>query len=156
MDRRVRVRSGFTIIELMVVLAIIAVLLGLVAWNVVGKTDDAKVTAARLQMSTIQSAMDDFKLTFGRYPLDEEGVEVLWNSEMLSVDDEADEDKWSKFLKKPAPEDPWGNAWEYAAESEHDEDYDLWSIGPDGESDTEDDIVSWYDDEDESFDMPES
>lgn len=149
--KRAHMRKGFTIIEVMVVLAIIAILLGLVAWNVVGKTDDAKVTAAKMELDRLQTALDDFKLTIGRYPSDEEGLEVLWSNDALSSEDEAEEDKWQKFLKKPSPNDVWGNPWEYTVESEHDDPYDLWSVGPDGEPDTEDDIVSWYDEEDDAY-----
>ncbi len=140
-------RDGFTLIEVMIVLAILAALFGLVAINVVGSKKDAKVGEARIALGTIERALDMFYADFDRYPTEEEGVKVLWDKESLVTEDEADQEKWRKRLQKPSPNDPWGTAWGYRAESEHGAEYDLWSNGADKEEGTDDDIVSWVEDE---------
>lgn len=142
-----RRRAGFTLIEVMIVLAILAALIGIVAVNVIGSKKDAKVGEAKIALGTIQRALDMFYADFDRYPTEEEGIRVLWDKEALVTEDEADQEVWRKRLQKPAPEDPWGNEWGYRAESEHGAEYDFWSNGPDGEEGTDDDIVSWIEDE---------
>lgn len=142
-------RTGFTLIEVMIVLAILAALIGIVAFNVVGTKKKAKVGEARLQLGKIKGALERFNMDFDRYPTDDEGIKVLWDKESLSLEDgEGDEDLWERYITPPTPEDPWGNEWGYRAETEHEgEPFDLWSNGPDGEEGTEDDLVSWYEDE---------
>lgn len=144
--------AGFTLIEVMIVIAIILMLTGLVAYNVLGRKDQAKADMARIDMNTVRGAMKQFRLDFDRYPKDEEGVKVLWDKTALVVDNEADEAKWHKYLEEPLPNDRWGNAWGYKQVSEHgDEDtYDLWSFGPDGQEGNDDDIVSWNKEGEES------
>lgn len=140
-------RNGFTLIEVMIVLAILAALIGIVAVNVIGSKKDAKIGEAKIALGTIQRALDMFYADFDRYPTEEEGIRVLWDKEALVTEDEAEEEAWRKRLQKPAPEDPWGTEWGYREESEHEAEYDLWSNGPDKEEGTEDDIVSWVEDE---------
>lgn len=139
-----RGRRGFTLIEVMIAIAIVVALIAIVGINVIGQRDTANQGQAKIQMSNIQSAMDNFYLKFNRYPTDDEGLEVLWNLEALDVETEEDEAKWDRFLTKPIPTDVWGNEWGYRAESEFEGmRYDLWSNGPDGEEGTEDDVTSW-------------
>lgn len=143
---------GFTIIEVMIVLAIILLIAGLVAVNVFSQRDKADLSVARVQMESIQSALDQFRLDYRRYPTDEEGLAVLWDRELLDPDAETAKYPAGGYLQKPTPADVWGNAWGYRQESEEidfDEEvigvppFDLWSNGPDGEEGTEDDITSW-------------
>lgn len=149
--RRV-VRSGFTLIEVMIVLAIVLALAGLVGVVLFQRQDQAKLDLAKYDLQAIKKAMDFFRLDFGRYPTDEEGVAVLWNKELL--DSEAEPEKYTEYLSEPLAKDRWGNEWGYRAESETREGmYDLWSNGPDGEEGTEDDISLWSSTEDEEDGM---
>lgn len=134
---------GFTLIEVMIAIAIVVALVGIVAVNVMGSRKQAKGGIAQIEMANLQQALENFNLTFDRYPTEEEGIAVLWDREALQTDDEATQTKWRRFLQKPSPNDQWGRPWNYRPESEHEEDYDLWSNGPDGEEGTADDIVSW-------------
>lgn len=152
--RRMR-RAAFTLIEVMIVLAIVLALSTLVGIAVFARRDQAKVNFAEIDLNNIQSAMEQFRFDFERYPTDEEGIAVLWNSELL--DAESDTEKYTEYLQKPMPNDRWGNEWGYRAESETREGkYDLWSNGPDGEEGTEDDITSWaaFEDDDNAFGSP--
>jgi general secretion pathway protein G len=136
------VRSGFTLIEVMIVLAIVLALAGLVGVVLFQRQDQAKVDLTKYDLQAIKKAMDFFRFDFGRYPTDEEGVAVLWDRELLGA--EVDAAKYTEYLAEPLAEDRWGNEWGYRAESETREGmYDLWSIGPDGEEGTEDDISLW-------------
>lgn len=140
--RRSSVR-GFTLIEVMIAIAIVVALVGIVAVNVVGSRKQAKQGMATIEIASISNALESFNVTFDRYPTDEEGLAVLWSKEALSTDDEATKEKWRKFLKDPSPNDQWGNPWNYRSESEHENDYDLWSAGPDKQDGTADDITNW-------------
>lgn len=138
-----RRNAAFTLIEVMIAIAIVLVLIGIVAINVLPKRDQAKIGAAKIGINRLQAALEDFNLVYDRYPSDEEGLAVLWDKSALVSELEGDEAKWQKFVKSPQPNDPWGRPWGYRAESEHGADFDLWSNGPDGEEGTEDDVVSW-------------
>ena len=137
-------RAGFTLIEVMIVIAIILALTGLIGVALFSRRDEAKKDTAKIDMNNIKSALDFFRHDFDRYPKDEEGLAVLWDKSTL--DPEADATKWHEYLKAPMPNDRWNHPWGYRQQTEHGDDttkYDLWSYGPDGQEGTEDDINSW-------------
>lgn len=143
------IAAGFTLIEVMIAIAIVVILIGIVGVNVIGQLDRSEEGAAKIQLNSLENALDSFRIAFGRYPTEDEGVEVLWSRDALDVDDESEEDAWEAFLTDPAVNDPWGNPWQYTDQPEEDtRDYELWSYGPDGEDGTDDDVRSWNDDED--------
>ncbi|HZW10973.1 MAG TPA: type II secretion system major pseudopilin GspG [Phycisphaerales bacterium] len=144
MDRRSRAR-GFTLIEVMIVIAIVLALTAIVGVALFGRKEQADASLAQTDINTMKSAMKFFRADFNRWPTDEEGVRVLWDKEAL--DPEADVSKWNKYLEEPLPEDRWGNEWGYRqiSEREDEAEYDLWSYGPNGEDENGegDDITSW-------------
>lgn len=140
-------RRGFTLVEVLIAIAIVAVLGGLVAINFLGTEERQQPRLAQIELDSLKDALTQFYLAYDRYPTDDEGIAVLWDSESLETEDDAERDSWQPFLNDPADEDIWGNPWNYRAESEYGDRYDLWSNGPDGEEDTDDDIVSWETDD---------
>ena len=136
-------RSGFTLIEVMIVILIVLALGGLVAYNLLGTKEDAENKLCKIDMNTIEQSLKQYRFDHGRYPTDEEGLEVLWNKEKLQDEEEAK--KWRKLLEQPMPRDRFGNEWGYRQVSEHGEEdkYDLWSYGRDKQEGTADDINSW-------------
>jgi general secretion pathway protein G len=141
---RGRVRRAFTLIEVLIVLFIVLALSAVVGLTLFGRQDDAKVQLAQTDLNTIKSALRMFRFDMGRYPTEDEGISVLWDSELLETEGDVEESPWKgPYLENPIPVDRWGNEWGYRDESEYEQDYDLWSFGPDGEEDTEDDLTSW-------------
>ena len=138
--RPVRVRRGFTILELLIVIGILLAIGGLVLVNVLGASEKADAGNTRIQLQAFEQALEQFKAEMKRWPSEEEGIVVLWSASNLESDE--DRDRWGgPYLKKPAPQDLWGNDWIYRQPSEIEGlDYDLISVGPDGEEGTEDDI----------------
>lgn len=141
--RSSRARRGFTLIEVMIVLAIILALSGLVAVAVFARQKESKASLTQIDMNTLKKGLQQFYLDFDRYPTDEEGLGVLWNKSSLTSEDEAA--KWKKYIEEPMASDRWGTAWGYRQASEQGDDstYDLWSNGPDKQEGTDDDITSW-------------
>ncbi|NUQ52193.1 MAG: type II secretion system major pseudopilin GspG [Phycisphaerales bacterium] len=139
-------RSAFTLFEVMIVIAIIVAIGGLVGLSVLSRKKDADKDLAKVQIKSIESALEGFHLKYDRWPTDEEGLAVLWSKDTLSPD--ADAAKWAAELKSPIPTDKWGTPWGYRAVSEHGDEtkFDLWSNGPDKQEGTEDDIKNWTDD----------
>lgn len=134
-----RVRRGFTIIEVMIVIAIILALSGLVGFALIGQSAKAKKGIAETQIRLIKGGVKAFYVDFGRFPSEDEGLAVLWNKSLLQS--EEDQARWTKYLESPVPTDPWGSPWGYRAESQNrDGEYDLWSYGPDKQDGTDDDI----------------
>jgi general secretion pathway protein G len=132
-------RTAFTLVEIMIVLAILLLLSGLVGVAVLQRRGDAQVSAVKIDLNNLRSAMQLFYLDFDRYPTEEEGLAVLWDRSRL--DQEEDERGWRRYLDRPLPTDRWGQPWGYRPESEHEDgEYDLWSYGPDRQDGTEDDI----------------
>lgn len=139
-----RKHGGFTLIEILVVVVIIGILIGLVAPNILGRVDEARVTAAKADINTLAQALDMYRLDNHNYPSTDQGLEAL-----ISKPGGAPAAKnWnpSGYLKGgKLPDDPWGRPYQYLSPGAHGP-YDLYSLGADGKeggSDYDADVVSW-------------
>ena len=134
--------TAFTLIELLIVMAIIGLLAALVGPRVFGHLGASKTKAAAAQIEMFGSALDAYRLDMGRYPSTEQGLASLW--EKPQKEDQAA--KWrGPYLRKAVDKDPWGGAWVYKSPGSHGE-YDLASLGADGReggSGEDADINSW-------------
>jgi general secretion pathway protein G len=135
----VRSNRGFTLLELLVVIVIIGLLASLVApkyFNQIGKSN---VKIAKAQIDALEKALDQYRLDVGAYPSTEAGLTALTAKPQTL-------DRWQgPYLKKPAPADPWGRAYQYKSPGDHG-DYDLFSLGADGQpggSGEAADVTSW-------------
>ena len=134
---QIRNSEGFTLVELMLVVVIIGVLAAMVVPRLAGRTEQAKIARAKSDIASIGLALDLFELDVGKYP---ESLEDVASKEAPSGVDPA---KWNgPYLKKGVPKDPWGHEYQYQRTSQHNQDYDLSSVGPDGKSGN-DDITNW-------------
>lgn len=123
-----KVSRGFTLIEILVVVVVIAILASLVAPNVFQHVGTARVTTAKAQIEMLGAALDSYRLDVGRYPSAEEGLQSLW-----SRPSSAPANWRGPYLRKPVPADPWGNVYEYRAPGAHGaESFELRSHGADG------------------------
>ena len=153
MKRRTQAR-GFTLIEVMIVIAIVLALTAIVGVAVLGRRDQADVSLTTTKLNIMKGALKQFRLDYNRWPTEEEGLAVLWDKELL--DPEADVNKYLSggYMEEPTPNDQWGNPWGYQFPSQRDDEtqYDLWSWGPNGEDEMGegDDIVSWRKEDDGS------
>lgn len=146
MQRPLRASAGFTFIEIMVVVAILAILAALVVPRIMGRTDDAKRTAAKVQIRNIEGALQLYKLDNGIYPTTEQGLKALIEKPSVGVVPK----KWKigGYLPK-LPEDPWGNPYKYVSPVQRGDqkiDYEVTSLGTDGEVGGEGvnaDITNW-------------
>jgi general secretion pathway protein G len=130
---------GFTLIEIMVVVVIIGLLVAIVAPNVMGRLSQAEIQAAQADIKQLSSSMNFFRMDFRRYPTEDEGLEILLG------DNEVDGKPGSKILQS-MPDDPWGNPYHYVYPSTHGQDFDIFSLGADGQEGGEGanaDIGSW-------------
>ena len=133
---------GFTLIEIMVVVVIMGILAALVVPKLMGRTDDARVTAARQDIATIMQSLKLYKLDNQRYPTTEQGLKAL--IEKPTTGPEARGWKTGGYLDK-LPKDPWGNAYQYLSPGIKGE-VDVFSYGADGQSGgagNDADIGSW-------------
>ena len=123
--------SGFTLIELMVVILILGLLAGIVMPKLIGRTEEAKRTQAVVQMRNIESALQLYRLDNGSYPPTEQGLEAL--VKQPSVGQVSTHWREGGYLEKgKIPKDPWGNPYVYLSPGVHNPDYDLKSLGADG------------------------
>lgn len=130
MNNSLRNRLGFTLIELLVVLVILGLLAALITPRIIGRSDDAKVTDAKLQIRNIETALKLYKLDNGSYPTTEQGLEALIKKPTIGMIPKNFRD--GGYLESSAlPRDPWGGAYIYLSPGMHG-DYDLCSFGADG------------------------
>lgn len=146
-----RASRGFTLIEIMVVVIVLGILAAVVIPNLVGKTDDARVSRAQADISSIVTMIEAFKLDMRRYPDEEEGLDVLRNPPHSD-----DANLWKgPYAKKPIPNDPWGRPYLYHQPAPDDvSEYGVESLGADGQPGGDGyakDVTSWsnYDEKEE-------
>lgn len=133
-------QSGFTLLELLVVLGIIAMLAGIVGPQVMKHLGESKTKAAKVQVEDFSAALDMYKLDMGKYPTTEQGLQALIEAPEGSK-------RWNgPYLKKAKmPVDPWLNEYHYASPGAHGK-FDLFTYGADdkeGGEGEDQDITNW-------------
>lgn len=129
MKRTLRDNRGFTLIEIMVVIVILALLAALVGPKIMGRSDDAKVADAKVQIRNIETALKLYKLDNGGYPTTDQGLSSLVAKP--TVGQIPNNYKAEGYLEsKNVPQDPWKNDFIYLSPGEHG-DYELCSLGAD-------------------------
>jgi len=139
---RLRDRAGFTLIEIMVVIVILGLLAALVVPKLIGRTEEAKKTQARVQIRSVEQALELFKLDNGFFPTTDQGLGALVR---LPDTGRAPKNYRKGGYLDRVPKDPWGNAYAYVSPGSHG-DYDISSYGADGAQGGEGedaDINSW-------------
>jgi general secretion pathway protein G len=146
--RKNRVQSGFTLIEVLLVIVIILMLAGALVVFVLPQQEGAEKNTTRLLLQNVDSALQTYRLNMGRFPTTEQGLNALIAKP--TFENERQGDKWNGPYLKPGTklEDPWGHAIRYELADAASDDpsakttvrYKLFSVGPDGQPDTADDI----------------
>ncbi len=135
----------FTLIELLVVIIIIGVLAGVVGPRFLGRTDQAKVSAAQQQIENFSLALDSYQLDNGHFPSTQQGLAALIKKPSGSPEPKGWRGPYLK--KKEVPTDPWGNPYAYVCPGKNNpQEYDLMSYGKDGKEGGEGDaadITNW-------------
>lgn len=120
-------QSGFTLIEIMVVMVILGLLVAVVAPNIIGRGEEARVGVAKTQLRNVSSALDLYKLDNFNYPSTEQGLEALVNKPSGSPEAK----NWNRDGYLPSvPKDPWGVEFQYVSPGSEGP-YDLYSFGAD-------------------------
>lgn len=136
--QRQRGQKGFTLVEMLVVMVILALLAALVGPRLFPKLGKGKAAAAKAQIELLGQGLDHYHLDVGRYPTTQEGLNALMANPGI--------EKWNgPYLKKEVPTDPWSKAFIYQSPGLHGE-YDLSSYGRDGVpggGGEDEDIVNW-------------
>ena len=131
--------TGFTLLELLVVIVIIGLLAGYVGPKYFAQIGKSEIKVAKVQIDAFEKALDTYRLDLGRYPTTEQGLAAL-NEKPVN------EAKWQgPYLKKGVPPDPWGQPYQYRSPGEKGE-FDLFSFGKDGQVGGEGenaDITNW-------------
>jgi general secretion pathway protein G len=146
---RNRKRAAFTLIEVLLVIAILGMLVAWVVPQLMGRKDQAMIDMAQNTVASrgpIAQMLQLYKLDVGKYPATDEGLKAL--SERPDSIDE-DSNLWKgPYVEDPdSLSDPWGKEYQYKSPGEvNTNGYDLWSNGPDGQEGTEDDIKNWKSD----------
>jgi general secretion pathway protein G len=121
-----RIKYGFTLLELLVVIVIIGLLAAYVGPKYFSQLGKSEVTVAKAQIEAFEKALDTFRLDVGRYPTTEEGLAALLTKPAAAT-------RWNgPYLKKSVPQDPWGHTYVYRAPGNKGE-FDILSYGKDGQ-----------------------
>ena len=130
-------KAAFTLVEMLLVLGILATLAAIVYPKFAGRSEQAKITAAKAQIGSIKTALDAFEVDNGYYPKSG-NLNALYEQP-------GDASSWrGPYLDKGIPLDPWSNPYIYEYPGRHNVNgFDLMSAGPDGRAGTDDDINNW-------------
>ena len=121
-----RLRRAFTLIEMLVVILILSILAALIIPRLVSRTSDAKIAAAKSDIATLTSLLQQYRVDNDKYPTTEEGLQALRVQP-------ADAPNWKgPYLTKDVPMDPWGNPYVYQSPGPSGQDFEIMSYGSDG------------------------
>jgi general secretion pathway protein G len=136
--KNIRRRRSFTMVELLLVLVILAVLAAIVVPKFAGRSEQARITAAKTEISGVETALDAFEVDNGYYPQGDNGLLQL-------TEKPSDTANWKgPYLKKPIFNDPWQRPYIYTCPGKYNvSGFDLMSMGPDGKAGGNDDICNW-------------
>ncbi|MBW2240528.1 MAG: type II secretion system major pseudopilin GspG [Deltaproteobacteria bacterium] len=141
-----RRRAGFSLIEIMAVVVIMALLMGLVGANVLGRLDVARVQTTRGQIKNLESALAFYQMDNGRYPTTEQGLAALL-SRPTTAPEPRNYKSGGYLSSKTTPKDAWGEDFQYQSPGTHNpSSVDIWSNGANGQpggSETDADIGNW-------------
>ena len=132
--------SGFTLVEIMVVVVILGILAVLIVPRVLGRSDEARQAAAKHDIATLMQSLKLYRLDNGRYPTNDQGLQAL----VTKPTSAPQPDNWKPYLDK-VPKDPWGNTYQYLSPGVHGE-IDVFTLGADnqpGGTGADLDIGSW-------------
>jgi general secretion pathway protein G len=122
--------TGFTLLEMLVVLVIIGLIASLVGPRLFARVDSSKVQVAETQSKMLRGAIETFRLEVGRLPTAEEGLEAL----RKAPSDERAKARWrGPYLDEEIPADPWGNPYLYAIPGRDGQPFAIYSLGADGQ-----------------------
>ncbi|MCA9064699.1 MAG: type II secretion system protein GspG [Planctomycetaceae bacterium] len=159
-------RHGFTLTELLIVMAILVLLVSLIGPRLLGSKEKADINSVKTQIGMFQSALERYAIDMNSFPSSEQGLAALITEPSAdsaggeldggsegALELEGDEagggssSNWDgPYIKtETLPKDPWGNSYRYEFPPTHNKLNvpDIWSLGPDGQENTDDDIVSW-------------
>ena len=134
--------KGFTLLELLVVVVIIGLLAGFVAPRYFDQVGKSNTKVAKAQIDSLEKALDQYRLDVGRYPTTELGLPAL----LVKPSTETDAKWQGPYLKKALPNDPWGKPYLYRSPGEAGREYDLFTLGADGQlggTGENIDVTSW-------------
>lgn len=130
-------RRGFSLVELLLVLVILATLAAIVIPRFAGRSEQARITAAQTQIAAFKTSLDAFEIDNGYYPKGSDGLLDL-------VEEPGDAKDWRGPYLDAIPLDPWGRPYVYECPGKHNpKSYDVMSMGPDGRQGGGDDIANW-------------
>jgi|TARA_R110001592_G_scaffold37251_12_gene124358 general secretion pathway protein G len=132
-------QGGFTLLEVMVVIVILGLLGSVVVQNLMGNMDTAKLQKSVQDINALETSLSMYKMDNYNYPTTEQGLEAL--VEETDVEPLPRRFPNGGYVKR-LPDDPWGNAYQLLNPGENG-DIDIFTMGPDGEPGTEDDIGNW-------------
>jgi len=140
---KTRSHSGFTLLEIMMVVIIIGIMVSMVAPRLTSRRQSAEVARARNDIDAIKTSLRMFEADSGKFPSTDEGLDAL-----IERPSKIDESDWNGpyFESNEVPVDPWKNEYQYVYPGQNNADFDLWSYGPDEQDGTDDDITNWKSD----------
>ncbi len=137
LTERRKSESGFTLIELIVVLVILGLLAAVVVPNITKHLSKSKEQIARIQVTELEGALHMFAFDIGRYPTNSEGLEAL-------VSNPGNVEAWKgPYINKALPMDPWGKPYVYRNPGTHGTEFDLYSLGVAGVEGQGGEIGNW-------------
>jgi general secretion pathway protein G len=125
-------RSGFTLIELLLVMVIISILAAIVVPKLVGRREQANITKAKADVSSLNTVLQEFEVDNGRFPTQSEGLQAL-------VLNPGNLPEWKSLLKE-VPTDPWGRPYVYHCPGSNGQEYDVYSTGNSGQDGNADNV----------------
>jgi general secretion pathway protein G len=129
---RRKFHRGFSLLEIMLVLVILVVVGGIVAVNLGGVQDKAFSNTAKTQINNFKQFLEMYRLNVGTFP---SSLDALYEK----PSDLADPTKWMQVSNEPIPADPWGRPYQYKLNGDK---FEIRSLGPDGQENTDDDVTS--------------